>query len=164
MKITPVVREDGVLLATWRNVLLNVGKGNPSKEFIDQVLQHAEDLLSVYPDGIVLMLLIYDGGGVPGGKGRGRATQMLREIGPRLQALAAVIEGAGFWASAARSILTGLALMSRSRFPLRTFSEMNEAARWLVKYIQPPVPLEELQAAMKELDEARREPRPARRA
>lgn len=152
------------MLATWRNVLLNVGKGNPSEEFMAQVQQHAEDLLSQYPDGIAMMLLVYDGGGVPGGQGRGRATQMLREIGPRLQALAAVIEGAGFWASAARSVLTGLALMSRTRFPLRSFAGTNEAARWLVKHIRPAVPLEELLAALRELDQARREHRPARRA
>lgn len=50
------------------------------------------------------------------------------------RALANVIEGKGFLAASARSIVASLALLSRAPFEQRTFGEIESAATWVTGF------------------------------
>jgi hypothetical protein len=46
---------------------------------------------------------------------------------------ATVAEGEGFRASVVRAVTTGIAMLTRKSFPLKTFSRVPEAAGWVVE-------------------------------
>ncbi|MCA9707654.1 MAG: hypothetical protein KDK70_17525 [Myxococcales bacterium] len=157
MSIERMIESDGVLVASWRNVVLNVGKGSPSADHIDTVRRLVDDLLSKYPDGIGMMLMVYNASLFPHADGRNRTNELFREVGPRLQGVAAVVEGTGFWASAVRSVITGFTLVSRTKFPLKTFGSVDDASAWLVPLLVPAVTRAEFSGVIRELNMARRE-------
>jgi hypothetical protein len=61
---------------------------------------------------------------------RDLASELGRNAAVRQLALASVLFGSGFRASAARAASAGIMLLSRSRVPQRTFSTVEEAANW----------------------------------
>lgn len=64
----------------------------------------------------------------------GEARQILTELGTKLDGAvgcAFVSEGEGFMAAAMRGIMTSMALLVRPAFPVKVFSNVDEAARWL---------------------------------
>jgi hypothetical protein len=66
-----------------------------------------------------------------GENGRKQITRMMQDAVGRTAAWTVVIEGSGFWASAARSIAAGIRLASRSAYPLKVASTLDEGIRWM---------------------------------
>jgi len=153
MPITRLLEGDGFLIASWRNVLFRTGSGDPNAEHMAELHQCAAGLIAEYPEGIGFMLWLYDTAALPDGAGRSRGNEMFKDIGPKLQGFAAVVEGRGFWASAARSVLTGFSIVSRGGYSMKTFAAAHEAGDWLADRLVPTVSASELDEVIRELAE-----------
>jgi hypothetical protein len=71
--------------------------------------------------------------GVPGPPPEVRAALLgaMRELGPKLVALAYLVTAEGFVGAAVRAVISGLGLMSRDRYPTRVFQGAPEVAAWM---------------------------------
>ena len=59
---------------------------------------------------------------------------MVRELGVKIDAVAVVIEGDGFWKAAVRGMFSGIALIAQPPMPWKIFSNVELAAQWLSKH------------------------------
>lgn len=62
---------------------------------------------------------------------RDLSTAITKEYQPYYCGICEVIEGKGFGASVARSVVAGIRLIARSSAPARVFSEVTTASSWL---------------------------------
>jgi hypothetical protein len=68
---------------------------------------------------------------IPSAEIRARIIECFRRLGPRLRAVAQVVEGDGFWAAAARCAIVGINLLSRGAYKRHVFGTRAEALAWL---------------------------------
>jgi len=92
-------------------------------------------LLRHYGDGALSLLFVVPSKvGIPSDETRGEVRALLSELGPRLTAVAAVIEGTGFGASAKRSVLTFVtSVLARGTTSVRVFATVDPAAEWIAE-------------------------------
>jgi hypothetical protein len=57
--------------------------------------------------------------------------KLMKDSDSAMAAVAVVIGGSGFWASAARSAITGMRVLSRSAFEMRLHGQIAEVLNWL---------------------------------
>jgi hypothetical protein len=81
---------------------------------------------------IGLMTFVQPGASIPPSASRTELAKFLREASAFVQASAVVFEGDGFQAAAVRSVVTGLALLARQKFPHKIFGKATDASEWLV--------------------------------
>ncbi len=129
-----IVRASDLVIATWNDVVMWIGSGKADEHQIG-TLHRVLDQKAEAPG---LLLWLPHRAAAPQGKGRTRAGQLFREMGPRLRAFGLITEGGGFWASAIRSIVTGLSLAARTRFPFKAVPAIDEAAPWLMDHMGMP--------------------------
>jgi hypothetical protein len=125
-------RTERLVIATWRNIVMWVGGGEASAaeiRLLHKTLDHV-------PDKAALMLWLPDKAPLPDSEGRTAASRLFREGGPKITAFAVITEGGGFWASAVRSIVTGLNLAARSRFAFKSFDAIESATPWLLEKVE----------------------------
>ncbi|MEX1365740.1 MAG: hypothetical protein AB1Z98_21615 [Nannocystaceae bacterium] len=134
---------EDVVVCQWGNVLLRVGTRTPQEEHIELLHETFERMLDTYPR-VGLLAYLPDGAPLPDGAARLRAVSMLRSLGPRLGGMVVVAQGTGFWASAARSVITGLTLMARVAFPVKVTSSAADGCEWLGARFEPGVDAEAL--------------------
>jgi hypothetical protein len=79
----------------------------------------------------VPVLTVVGQGSTIGKRGRQEISRMLGDLDQDVKAWAVVMEGAGFWLSAARVIAGGVRLMSGSNCPFKIASSVDEAITWL---------------------------------
>jgi pimeloyl-ACP methyl ester carboxylesterase len=86
------------------------------------------ELARTYPDGIGIFLLLKSGARPPDADERKPMIAMLQRHRAQIKAFAVLMEGSGFWAAAARSVLT---ILSHSiSFPLKVFATESDAIPW----------------------------------
>jgi hypothetical protein len=68
---------------------------------------------------------------------RDLATMITKEFQPYYCGVCEVIEGKGFGASVARSVVAGVRLLARSSAPARVFSDVATASSWLGALMNP---------------------------
>jgi hypothetical protein len=99
-----------------------------------------------------LLSVISAGLPLPPSSVRKLGAQLLAEVQSRISCMATVVEGSGFWASAIRSVLTGIQLVVRSPKPNRAFATIDDAAAYIGgHYPGFEVPGDLLAAAVSEL-------------
>ena len=128
MANTEIVRTTDLVIATWSDVVMWIGSGKADERQIG-TLHRALDHTAEAPG---LLLWLPHRAAAPQGPARAAAGKLFREVGPRLRAFTLITEGGGFWASAIRSIVTGLSLAARTRFPFKAVPTIDEAAPWLM--------------------------------
>jgi len=83
-----------------------------------------------------LLMVLREGTKMPEMGARKTAASMIEAIGERFCGMHVVLRGSGFWASALRSAITGLAmLVPKKKDSARAYSEIREAADELAKQI-----------------------------
>jgi hypothetical protein len=81
----------------------------------------------------VPVLTVVGQGSTIGKRGRQEISRMLGDLDDDVRAWAVVMEGSGFWLSAARVIAGGVRLVSGSNCPFKIASSVDEAIRWLAE-------------------------------
>jgi hypothetical protein len=75
--------------------------------------------------------IVTSGIALPSADARAVFVELMREMQGDIACLAAVIEGGGFWASAMRSAVIGLAMMAPKVVPFRAFASLDDLTAWL---------------------------------
>jgi len=112
-----------------------VGSGEANAQEIGR-LHDALNAIAPTTNKTGLVLWLPHRAAAPDAQGRARAARMFREVGPNLTAFAVITEGGGFWASAIRSIVTGLNLATRNSFAFKAFASMELAAPWFMEKLE----------------------------
>src|SRR4051794_25278311 len=73
--------------------------------------------------------------GVPSEDVRNASSRLFDSVGPRLGAIAMVIEGAGFRSALVRSVAAGIVMvMGKRTLPISYLANVREGAEWLQRY------------------------------
>jgi hypothetical protein len=91
---------------------------------VQRFLPIVEGLSQKYPQGYSHIHIVKDKAGIPTPEARAGFLQLMSE--PALGHVAVVIGGQGFWASAMRSAITGMQIMSPRAFQLRLHGSVSE--------------------------------------
>jgi hypothetical protein len=91
-----------------------------------------------YPGNTAILTWIAAGLKLPEKEVREVASDLFRRVAREIRCSATVVAGEGFWASAARSVLTGIQILSRTPCPARAFGRVGEASAWLVPHLVDP--------------------------
>jgi hypothetical protein len=88
-----------------------------------------------FPRGTAILSWVAGGLKMPDKDVRDVGSELFKAVAPQIWCSATVIPGEGFWASAARSVLTGIQILSRSPCPDRAFGKIDEAVAWMMPYL-----------------------------
>jgi hypothetical protein len=90
----------------------------------------SDQLLAVYPNVSAIHLAASDIG-LPPSEVRNALLDMMARYGPHTACLAIVLEGSGFWASAMRSVITGMRMLAPRAFSMRIHEDVDAVCEWL---------------------------------
>ncbi|MFO0684393.1 MAG: hypothetical protein U0234_20235 [Sandaracinus sp.] len=104
--------DGGSAVAKCDRVLITVYTRRAPLAYLDVAQEAGRALGKTYPKRVLSFTLAVDGAGLPASDFRAKAETNMRESDAWIQAGAMVIGGSGFWASAARSVITGFIRVS----------------------------------------------------
>ncbi len=84
-----------------------------------------------YPRGIGFVTVAQFRAPIPSAAIRSRIVEIYGELGTSLVGVAQVVEGSGFWASAALCFIAGLGLLHRHDHLMKVFGSTDDAADWI---------------------------------
>ena len=124
---------DGAFFGSWKNVFVSVWRSQGTVLAIDRMLaamaampRIAEKRSDIY--------IIPEGARLPEAPVRDHFIEVIQASSETLAAVAVVVGGGGFWASAIRSFVTGLHWVAPRSFDFRLHGSVDDVAAWL-----PPV-------------------------
>src|SRR5688572_27233637 len=83
------------------------------------------------PRGIALLTIVEEEAPMPPSDARAEIATFLRDGSDRIKASGVVFEGSGFRAAAVRSVVVGLTMLARQKYPHKVFGNLKEAAAFL---------------------------------
>lgn len=120
------------LVGGWHNVLVTVWRRSATAPLIRRVAPCQRDFMRRFPGGFTLLTIVEPQGREFSAEASAEAVKLGRESHPYIRAHAYVIEGRGFVAAAVRSIVAGVALLTRFQAPQQVFDTVGEAVPWIV--------------------------------
>jgi hypothetical protein len=142
MKVPPPPRAELELLASvrgeyafyrWHNVTLCVWLATATLGGVTRLATLDAENAESLPGGVTAIHWLESGVGLPSAEVRASLRNTAEGHRNHLHCLGVVLNGGGFWASALRSALTGITLLSSRAIPTRFFSEANECAQWVAE-------------------------------
>ena len=132
--MTVLFADDAVRLAHAGPVFVNMWRGAITVERLERVVGIQRKLFVDHPSmGVVT--IIEPTTPLIGNKEREVGDRLQRETAKHLVATAYVIEGSGFMAAAARGVLSTTQMLLRSAFPMKAFSNVDAAAKWIAPIV-----------------------------
>lgn len=119
------------LFATWGDLVIAVWRGVTTLTGVRLGQHFFQQHAQQCPSGVLLMTIIEEGAPAPGTQERAALGMLLQSETGRTRRSAVVYEGTGFRAATVRSVVTGLALISRPPFPHKVFATVAEASLFL---------------------------------
>ena len=117
-------------IGEWSNTLLTTWRTTVTIEALEVSRIGSHDLHSRYPDGIVVFNVIPGVMPIPPNEVRKKASSVLGETGGHVLCPTTIIQGEGFWVSAARAAVAGITLFSRAPHPHKVFGTISDGAKW----------------------------------
>ena len=115
----------------WDDIAVNVWLSHPTGEAVRVLARLTEESSQCNPKGLSSIHWIENGAGLPTPDARQELAEIVRHHEGHLVCVAVLLRGSGFWASAVRSALTGVALLSPKRYPLRFFADLPELSSFV---------------------------------
>jgi hypothetical protein len=136
-------------IGVLENILLAVFEKTPTESAVTATATIADGVLARHPSGTGYLhyanaMRVQP---PPDQAARNAYVHLMRNYAGRLNAAAVVIEGKGLTAAVVRSVVTGITLIARPPFPVRSFAEPDAAADWLSHSIAPHSPTAHLTPA-----------------
>lgn len=140
------------------NVTIVVWHGTPTVPAAQLLMRVSQRRRAQYVDGISAVHVVQGTFDLPDGPTRDAFVRVLRDSGGKLAVLCVLVKAGGFWASATRSLLTGLRVMSRGSFEIGLHTEVEAAVNYLLpRHLEKtgvPISKEQLSAELTRLFEA----------
>lgn len=92
------------------------------------------------PSGVAFITTASFRAPIPSAEARARIVEIYGELGSRLVAVAQVVEGDGFWASAALCFIAGIGLLHRHAHANKVFGNIGDATDWIASLELPNSP------------------------
>lgn len=124
------VTEDYTIMS-WDRCLGLVWKKETTVAGMQAYTKVYRDVSLRYPSGIYLLTIVEEEARMPPYEAREAVAIFLRNSTGRVRMSAVVHEGSGFRAAAVRSVVTGIAMLSKVGFPHHIFATVEQAAKWL---------------------------------
>ncbi|MET0389731.1 MAG: hypothetical protein ABW321_27410 [Polyangiales bacterium] len=121
---------DGCVMAGWRNVTIAVWGTQGTMVLVSELTELARRQARQYPR-ISSVHLVVNQAPLPTSDARAELQNLTAQYDARLVALVTMIEGTGFWASAMRSFITGMHVLERRSYKIKTCSTPHEVGQWL---------------------------------
>jgi hypothetical protein len=112
-----------IVAVVWRGELTEAAVSHVERVLVRTAEQSAE--------AIAFVTIASFRAPIPSQEIRTRIVECYRALGPRLHAVAQVVEGEGFWAAAARCVMAGIGLLSRGQHRMSVFGTPRDALVWL---------------------------------
>jgi hypothetical protein len=131
-ELTLLDSEPGVVTVyAHGNITIIVWWGRASPQAAQRLHRVTEQRRKQHPEGLSAIHIVKGDVVLPDQATRDALVRVMKDSDTSLAALAVVIGGGGFWASALRSVITGMRVLSRSAFELRLHGTIDEALAWL---------------------------------
>jgi len=121
-----------VVVVVWRGVM--------TPEAVEDVGALLHRTASRHPAGIAFVTIAGFRAPIPSAEVRQRVVEIYSELGSTLTAVAQVVEGDGFWASAALCFIAGIGLLHRHTHANKVFGDVGEASEWVASFELPGAP------------------------
>ncbi len=130
--------DDFCMVATWRSIVMPViGRAKlPASSARKQVSALTEHAKLVGKGKLGEITMIANEAPLPDAETRTVLESGVPIISPYYGCVSAVFEGTGFRAALVRGVLVSFQLLSRTKFPQKTFSTIDECATWMFPYLQ----------------------------
>lgn len=119
------------LVATWRNVVFVLVHDQLTVELLAASVKANRSIAPRYPQGVASLSSASMGIKFPSAAERVAASEAIAAVRDSVRCAAQHISGDGFWASAARSIVTAIEMVRPDDRPRRTFTRLSEATFWM---------------------------------
>ena len=120
-----------VSLYGFDNITLIVWHAQPNERAVDRLHRLTERRRKQFPGGISVIHLVKVDIALPDQPTRDAFVRLMKTSNGALACVAVVVGGAGFWASTARSMVTGMRVLARGQFDMRLHGESSEVVKWL---------------------------------
>ncbi|MBL4685221.1 MAG: hypothetical protein JKY37_11570, partial [Nannocystaceae bacterium] len=114
-----------VVVAIWR--------GEVTPDAVEEVGRLLHRTAQAHPDGIAFVTMAEYRAPIPSAAIRARIVEIYSELGDTLHGVAQVVEGTGFWASAAFCFMAGVGLLHRHVHEMKVFNKIEDACDWVVQ-------------------------------
>lgn len=138
---SPALTNDGLtLLGTdpglvsffaFENITIVVWHGKPTPASVDALTRISEKRRKANPHGVSVIHLVQGQWELPDSPTRDAFVRLMKDGDGQLAVVSVVIGGSGFWASAVRSLVTGLRVLARGSFDMGLHGEISEVVSWL---------------------------------
>jgi hypothetical protein len=115
----------------WANVTLTRWVGRGTLSAVECVARVGAEVRAQYPMGTSAVHLISEGAGMPTPEAREALVKLMNDKADRRACLGVVVGGTGFWASAIRSLVTGMRSISSREYQLKLAGSIDEIVGWL---------------------------------
>jgi hypothetical protein len=123
--------DDNHAVATWRRVFVHIWRMHATVDAVRGSAAYLQRFSADTPGGVGMVTIIAERAPPP-------SSEVSREVATVLRSAVAVrasvvaFEGSSFRASIVRSVITGLAILSRPPYPHFVTGSMSEASTWLI--------------------------------
>lgn len=123
--------------AAYRHVLLLCYARRPSADFLRLRLGWFRELQQAYGQGLGIISVIRGTTGLlPSEDSRAETKKQMTEFGVHVRFIATVIETPGIQGMAVRSMLRGISVLARRKFPFEFFSSSDEAIAFAARHME----------------------------
>ena len=122
-------------LAAWRNVLMMHWHGPVTMDAVQATHPAHDAVYAEYPRGLGVFVIVSDSTPIPPTEVRQVSALIIRATAGEVLCQCTIIEGGGFWGSAARSAAAAINILSRPPNPTRVFGEVEEAVAWQTPFL-----------------------------
>jgi hypothetical protein len=118
------------VFALWRNITIIYWMQQANGTAVLRLQAVTAEVVQAHPEGFSNIHLVKEGAGVPDAEARRGFDAMMQRHPNALACVAIVLMGAGFWASALQSVITGLLMVAPRQFMLRFASRPLDLLGW----------------------------------
>jgi hypothetical protein len=126
-------RGPGYLFVAHQNVLIAAWTAQGTRPLIDALGRALAAFVAQHPEGISNVHLIAAGLPLANAEARAALSALMTKHDRHLACGGTVLDGTGFWASATRSAIMSLQLLTPSSLAMRTCASDAELAAWMIK-------------------------------
>jgi hypothetical protein len=122
---------DGLVVAEMGAVCVVIWRGEVTQVSFAWQKAGLAHVVRSHPAGAAFLCVIEPTAKPPDDELRKASTRMVDDHGDQLKCVAVVVEGEGFRAAIARSVISGMALLHQRKSPGRAFSNVRKALEWI---------------------------------
>ena len=131
--LEPFGGEPGVVsFYGYENITIIVWHAKPTLAAAQHLFRVSHRRRAEFSHGISVVHLVQVTFEMPDGPTRDEFVRLLRDGGGKLAVLCVIVGAGGFWASALRSLITGLRVLSRGSFDMGLHTNITEGVEYLL--------------------------------